>query len=178
MIMRTLISCFTVFVVIGCYSFSFAGEVENPNIMDKVYRDESHCLLVPEIRGKQDNPISCPCRDAIMDARYIYQNYLLTKKDLNLNGIYLTLVDHAQEICAEKYDNIYKNTIAAKWQWNGPKVKRQYPPEREINRIQPDNKGFRTVEYKVTLTYVGASGRVIKFENFTAREILPPNIKK
>ena len=108
----------------------------------------------------------------------MYQNYLFTGKDRNLNGAYLTLMDHAQKVCGEKYDAIYKDTMTEDWHWNGPQVKREYPPEREIYRIQPDSKGFRTVEYKVTVTYVDASGRVIKFENFTAREKLRANIKK
>ena len=40
--------------------------------LDKLYADESHCLVSPEIRSDKDNPISCFCRDAIADARYLY----------------------------------------------------------------------------------------------------------
>jgi len=33
--------------------------------MNKVYKDESHCLTSADMRGERDNPISCFCRDAI-----------------------------------------------------------------------------------------------------------------
>ncbi len=146
--------------------------------MDMVYKDESHCLLAPEIRGKQDKQISCYCRDAIMDARYVYENYLLTGKDQNLNGTYLTLEDKAQEMCDERYSAVVKAIQTKDWQWNGPQVIREYPPEREINQIQPDSKGFRTVKYKGHLTYRDLRGNITKVENFTALDKLPPNIKK
>jgi hypothetical protein len=40
--------------------------------LDKLYADESHCLVRPEIRSDKDNPISRFCRDAIADAWYLY----------------------------------------------------------------------------------------------------------
>ena len=95
--MRTLVSCFTVFVILVWYTLSYAGELGNITKMEKVYLDESRCLVAPEIRGEKDNPISCFCRDAIMDARYVHQNYLV--KDRNLNGAFLTLLDHARQMC-------------------------------------------------------------------------------
>jgi hypothetical protein len=112
-----------------------------------------------------------------MDARYVHENYVITGKDRNLKGVYLTLWDHAQQVCGQNYDFL-KATQTKDWQWNGPQVTREYPPENEINKIHPDMNGFRTVPYKVHLTYVDAKGRVTKVENFTAVEKLPPNFKK
>ena len=145
--------------------------------MDKVYADESHCLVAPEIRRNSDNPISCYCRDAIMDARYVWGNYLLTGKDRNLNGAYLVLWGHAEQMCGKHYDFI-KVTQTEDWQWNGPQVTRKYPPDSEIEQIKPDSRGFRTVKYEVRLNYRDRQGRVAKVENFTAFELLPRNPKK
>jgi hypothetical protein len=172
--MKRLVCFLTLFPILVWHAFSYAEHLRN---MNKVYSDESHCLVAPEIRGKKDNPISCFCRDAITDARYVYENYLLTGRDQNLNGVYLTLVDHAQQTCGEKYD-VYKATQTTEWRWDGPQVIREYPPEREIQKIQPDSKGFRTVEYKVRLTYIDAEGRVIKVDNFTAVDKLPTSPQK
>jgi hypothetical protein len=175
--MRLLVSFFTLFIILVWHILSYAGVLGNSDSMDMVYRDESHCLVAPEIRGEKDNPISCFCRDAIMDARYVYENYLLTGKGRKLIGAYLTLWDHAQQMCGKQY-NVLKATQTKDWQWNGPQVTREYPPESEINQIQPDGKGFRTVEYKVHLTYRDLRGRVTKVENFTALDKLPANTKK
>jgi hypothetical protein len=176
--MKPFVFCFTLFIILTWHTFSYAGILENRNSMDMVYSDESHCLVAPEIRGKQDKPISCYCRDAIMDARYVYENYLLTGKDRNLNGTYLTIEQYAQQMCGEQYDVVVKAIQTKDWQWNGPQVTREYPPERKINQIQPDNKGFRTVKYKVHLTYRDLERIVTKVENFTALDKLPSNIKK
>lgn len=175
--MRPLVFCFTLFFILVWHTFSSAEILGNRDSMDIVYSDESHCLVAPEIRGKQDNPISCYCRDAIVDARYVYGNYLLTGKDRNLNGAYLTLEHHAQQMCGEQYD-VVKAIQTKDWQWNSPQVTREYPPEREINRIQPDSKGFRTVEYKVHLTYRDIGGHVTKVENFDAKESYPAELDK
>jgi len=51
------------------------------NTMDEVYLDQTHCLASPEIRGDKDAPISCFCRDAIAEARYVYFTYILSGKD-------------------------------------------------------------------------------------------------
>ena len=32
--------------------------------LDEIYKDETHCLLGPEIRSEKDKPISCYSRDA------------------------------------------------------------------------------------------------------------------
>ena len=175
--MRTLVYYFTVFVILVWHALSYAGILGNIDNMDSIYSDESHCLVAPEIRGKKDNPISCYCRDAIMDARYVYRNYVGPGKDRNLNGAYLTLEDHAKRMCGEQYD-VLKAIQTEGWQWDGPQVTREYPPERELLIIQPDNKGSRTIEYKVHLVYFDKGGRVIKVENLTVVDKLPPNPKK
>jgi hypothetical protein len=176
-IMKLLICFFILFFILVWHASSYAGELEKINKMNKVYSDESRCLVAPEIRGEKDNSVSCFCRDAIMDARYVYESYLLTGKDRNLNGVYLTLVDHARQMCGEKY-NVYNATQTKGWEWDGPQVTREYPPERDLLKIKPDSKGFRTVEYKVHLIYLDKGGRVIKVDNFTALEKLPPEPKK
>jgi len=51
-------------------------QAQFPSDLDKVYADESHCLTSPEIRSDEDNPISCFCRDAIVEARYLYFTYV------------------------------------------------------------------------------------------------------
>jgi hypothetical protein len=174
--MTTLAGCLAVFVILVVQAyFSYAGGPRSK--MQKVYLDESRCLVAPEIRGERDRSISCFCRDAIMDARYLYENYLLTGKDRNLNGAYLGLVDHAARICGEKFD-VYNATQKRGWQWEGPQVKREYPPDTEILKIQPDSKAFRTVTYKVHLMYLDKDGREIKVEDFTAPEKLPQDFMK
>ena len=175
--MKRLVCFFTLFLILEWPIFSYAWEFVNMNKMDMVYSDESHCLVAHEIRGQDDNSISCFCRDAIMDARYVYENYLLTQRDTNLNGVFLTLVEHAQLMCGEKFD-VYKATQNTEWQWNGPQVMREYPPEKEINDIQPDSKGFRTVAYKVRLIYRDSKGIVIKVEKFPSLDRLPLNTTK
>lgn len=172
--MRFLFSYLILFTIFAWNSPSYAEILGN---MDKVYSDTSHCLVAPEIRGDKDNPISCYCRDAIMDARYIYENYLITGKDRNLNGPYLTLEIRAHQMCGEDYD-VLKAIQTKGWDWNGPEVTRQYPSDREIHQIQPDSKGFRTVKYKVHLTYHDSNGHVRKVEDYTALDRLPPNPQK
>ena len=175
-IMRKFAYCLAFFVILwGQASFSHAGEPSDT--IEKVYLDESHCLVAPEVRGERDRSISCFCRDAIADARYLYKNYFLTGKDRNLNGAYLGLVDHATRVCGEKFD-VYNATQKEGWQWEGPRVKREYPPDTEILKIKPDSKGFRTVTYKVHLTYLDKDGRKIKVEDFAAEEKLPENFMK
>ena len=80
-------------------------------------------------------------------------------------------------MCGEKFD-VYNATQNTEWQWNGPQVMREYPPEKEINEIQPDSKGFRTVVYKVRVIYHDSKGIIIKTENFPTLDRLPPNSKK
>jgi len=114
--------------------------------MDKIYADQGHCLALPEIRSDKDNPISCYCRDAIVDARYVYFTYLLPGKDRNLNGIFLALQMHAQGICGKNMDDVMKATETENWKWGGPEVVRNYPPDSEIKRMSPDSNGFSSCE--------------------------------
>ena len=68
--------------------------------MDKVYMDESHCLTAADIRSDNDNGVSCFCRDAIADARYVYFTCVLSGKDWNLKGIFLDLQRNAADKCS------------------------------------------------------------------------------
>jgi hypothetical protein len=177
-IMKPRVFGFTLFIaILVWHTFSYAGILGNGDNLHMVYSDESHCLVAPELRGKIDDPISCYCRDAIIDARYVYETYLRTGGDGNLNGAYLTLEHHAQQMCGEQYD-VVKAIQTKGWQWSGPQVTREYPPEREINQIQPDSKGFRTVEYKVHLTYRDPGGHVTRVETLTGLDKLLANTKK
>lgn len=141
--------------------------------LNKVYADESHCLLPNEVRADSDKPISCYCRDAIVDVRYVWENYLVTRSDPNLNGAYWTLEIHARRMCSKHYD-VLDAIRTNDWQWNGPQVTRKYPAQGKIEKIKPDSRGFRKVEYEVQLTYRDRQGHVTKVENFTAFELLPP----
>jgi hypothetical protein len=141
--------------------------------MDKVYTDESHCLVAPEIRSSKDNPVSCYCRDAIADARYVYFSYLLSGKDRNLNGTFLALQRNATEMCGLDYDAITTATETENWKWSGPEVVRTYPSDKEIARISPDKNGFRLVRYNARLIYRDEQGRTTKAEDFTAVDRIP-----
>jgi hypothetical protein len=142
--------------------------------LDAIYRDESHCLVGPEIRNEKHKLLSCYCRDALMDARYVYLTYLLSQKDRNLNGTYLTLESNATQICGKGYD-VHRAVHDTDWRWDGPAVTRKYPPDGEIAKLKPDDRGWRTVEYKVELVYRDPQGRPLaEVESFTAVDMLPP----
>jgi hypothetical protein len=132
--------------------FNRAKDIFPLTALDKIYKDETHCLVGAEIRSDSDEPISCYCRDALSDARYVYQTYLFSGKDLNLNGTYLTLWSHAAQECGKDFD-VSRATHDADWRWNGPEVVRTYPTDREIEQLKPDRFGFRTVRYKIELVY-------------------------
>jgi len=144
--------------------------------LDKVYRDETHCLEGPETRSAADKRISCYCRDALADAQYVYRTYLITHKDRNLNGTYLRLAESAQQECGNEFDDVHDATMGV-WKWNGPEVTRIYPPDSSIEQIKPDSNGFRTVTYQVRLTYREARFQGAKVETFSAVERLPPDFK-
>lgn len=144
--------------------------------LDSIYRDETHCLTLREIRGQADNPKSCYCRDALADANYMNQTYLLSGKDFNLTGIYFTLLAHAQEMCGDAYD-VSGAADKKDWRWNGPEVRRVYPSNRSIEQIKPDDRGFRSVRYEVQLTYRDQQGGVAKVERYKATERLPADFK-
>lgn len=171
-----------VLMVIGVFALLFSqtpGKTpEHPfdNELIKIYRDESHCLTAPEIRSDNDKPSSCYCRDTLADMRYMWNTYLLTEKDSNLNGAFLSLVTYATLQCGPTYPP-YAVT-EQDWQWDGPKVLRNYLADEVIQQLKPDEKGFRTVPYQVQLIYRDAKRKVVKVESFTAYEKLPPNWKK
>ncbi len=150
------------------------------NTLNQTYQDESHCLVLPEIRGAQDKPISCYCRDTLVDARYLWQTYVADTaphKDLNLFGTMLSLEELGRQKCGDDYD-VHGKAEAKDWRWDGPEVSRTYPTDSEIEHLKADSRGLRTVAYDVSLTYRDSRGRVTKVERFTAFERLPPNIKK
>jgi hypothetical protein len=141
-----------------------------------VYGDESHCLTSPDIRGDSDNRISCFCRDAIVDARYVYFKYLLSGKDDNLNGPYIRLIGAISNTCGKGIDS-FDVAQRKDWKWDGPEVVRSYPPDGVINRIRPEEKSGkpvgRWVPFTVQLVYRDAQGRVTKTENYSSREFEP-----
>jgi hypothetical protein len=145
--------------------------------LNKVYEDETHCLVAPEIRNAKDKPISCYCRDAVTDARYVYQTYILSQKDSNLNGTYLTLESETSEWCGKGYD-VYQATRETGWRWNGPEVIRRYPTDSEIEQIKPNSFGARAVRYTVELVYRDSRGRRVSGESLTAVETFPPKGNK
>jgi hypothetical protein len=153
------------------YSQTITAQIGKNNL-NETYKDESHCLTTPEIRGESDNSLSCFCRDAVADARYLYQTYLSTQKDQNLNGAYLQLVSTASKICGNGFD-VLDATQSKDWRWNGPEVNRTYPSESAISQLKPDSRGFQTVEFEVRLTFRDPYGLVTKVENFKALKRLP-----
>jgi hypothetical protein len=145
--------------------------------LNKIYADESHCLTGPEIRSEKDGPISCYCRDAIVDARYVWQTYLITGRDSNLNGTELTLQGNATQMCGEHYD-VHKAVVADDWKWNGPEVVRTSPPDDVLLQIKPDSHGVVHYEYTVVILQRDSSGHIVKTESFTARDMVPLKLLK
>lgn len=147
------------------------------NKMDEIYGDQSHCLTLPEIRSDKDASISCYCRDAIAEGRYVYFSYLLSGKDQNLNGPFLALQELAKQQCSQDYDAIHDATETNDWKWNGPEVVRTYPADDVVERIEPVNKEGkpigRWVPFTVQLVYRDAQGHVIRTENYSSREFDP-----
>jgi hypothetical protein len=101
--MRALVCCLIGSVIFVWQALSYAGILGNVD-MNTIYKDQSHCIVAPELRGEEENRISCYCRDSIVDARYVYGTYVLEGKDRNLNGAYLTFEDHARQMCGDRYD--------------------------------------------------------------------------
>ena len=111
-----------------------------------------------------------------MDARYVYLTYLLPGKDENLNGTYLALQEHAQQMCGKDFD-VNSATMLEKWKWLGPEVVRTYPPDSVIERISPEMKDGkpvgRWVPFTVQLVYRDEQGRVTRTDNYASREFDP-----
>lgn len=148
---------------------------DSETALNKIYKDESHCLVAPEIRSEKDNPISCYCRDAIVDARYVHYTYVDSGKDRNLSGVVLTLVGNIEQMCGETGKNLngWEPLLARNWKWDGPEVVRSYPPDSEIDRIAPDSAWFRNVRYKLRLIFHDQQGQLSRVENFSALDRLP-----
>lgn len=148
--------------------------------LDNIYKDEGHCLVGPEIRSDKDNHISCYCRDAIVDARYVHYTYVDSNRDRNLNGVVLTLVGHIQQMCGREGDNFngWEPLLDRNWKWNGPEVVRTYPPDDVLRQMKPDSRGLIHYEYTVVLLQRDSSGQVVKTESFTAKDIIMANLLK
>jgi hypothetical protein len=144
--------------------------------MDRLYRDEGHCLTLADMRGDRDKRISCFCRDAIADARYVYFRYLLQGKDSNLNGVFLRLTNDIQEECGQDL-NGFSVAVDKDWKWDGPEVSRTYPAGDVIKRIKPELKDGRAVgrwvPFVLQLIYHDGQGRVTRTENYSSREFIP-----
>lgn len=154
------------------------------NSLNDIYRDESHCLIGPEIRSDNDGPISCYCRDDLVNARYVWQTYLappkrdsLRGKDENLHGVEVTLQRDAYESCGKEYD-IHSAVEAEDWKWKGPEVVRTYPPDDVLRQIKPDSHGMIHYEYTVVLLHRDSSGKVVKTESFAAQDMVPLELLK
>lgn len=146
-----------------------------PTDMDKVYKDESHCLTSADMRGERDNPISCFCRDAIVDARYVYVTYILPAKDRNLKGVFLRLATHIDVTCGPDYEGL-EVAMQKDWKWNGPEVVRTYPPDDVIKRIKPESNTKlveRWVPFTVQLVYRNVQGQMTRTETYSSRELIP-----
>ena len=124
---------------LSCVPCLLAQDASREKTLDSIYKDESHCLTEADIRADSDYSISCWCRDSIVDARYVYFQYLLPGKDPNLNGTFLALTSHIRESCGKGYDGL-KIAMNPDWKWNGPEVVRIYPPDEVIKRIAPEKK--------------------------------------
>lgn len=144
--------------------------------IDKIYKDESHCLTAADMRGDKDMPISCFCRDAVADARYVYFTYLLSGKDANLNGVFLSLEAAIPRTCGPGYD-AYSAATRQEWKWKGPEVVRTYPSDDVIRRIKPQTRAGkvtgRWVPFMVQLVYRDGQGHVARTENYSSREFIP-----
>lgn len=164
-----------------CLLTAFVFLIRTPLLgqeLDKVYRDESHCLTEPDMRGDQDALISCYCRDAIVEARYVYSSYLITFKDRNLNGPFLHLAARISQECGDDKDGMELG-MQKNWQWNGPEVVRTYPSNDVIKRIkkEPMRKGATTlgrwVPYTIVLICRDKDARETKTETYSSREFIP-----
>jgi hypothetical protein len=158
-----------------------------PTELGRIYADESHCLVAPEIRSVKDSPISCQCRDAIADARYVHSTYILTGKDRNLTRILLALQRYAGEMCSRDaaealepdfISKIHAATMEKNWKWDGPEVVRTYPPDEVIRQIKPDSRGMISVQYTVVILQRDSQGQVTRSESFSAVDRILPALLK
>jgi len=150
------------------------GTTEGSPTLDKIYRDESHCLTIADMRGDQDKHTSCFCRDAIIEARYVHFTY--ASKDPNLDGVFLALVDRIQQQCGQAYAAL-DVAMRENWRWNGPEVVRTYPSDDIISRIGATPLGgkavARSVPFTIQLIYRDDKGHVTRTENYSSAEMIP-----
>jgi hypothetical protein len=141
--------------------------------LDKVYADESHCLTDSDMRGDQDLPLSCWCRDALVDLRYVYATYVdvsSPKHDANMDGPLLQLYHQVYQSCGHDAYNPVTVRKDSKWQWPGPEVVRTYPPDEVIARIQPEQRKdgkWRGRPFTVQLVFRDGQGHVTRTENYS-----------
>jgi hypothetical protein len=145
--------------------------------LTKLYQDETQCLTAADMRGDKDMSISCWCRDAIVDWRYVYFTYILPGKDRNLNGTLLTLEQNVRNKCGERYQALLEAAGRANWRWDGPEVVRTYPSDDVISRISPETRdgkpSGRWVPFTIQLIYRDSQGNITKTENYSSREFIP-----
>lgn len=160
-----------------------APSVDGLSSLDKVYSDETHCLTSADMRGDRDLSISCWCRDAIVEARYVFFNYVSIEsgpKDPNLKGIFLRLEGNIPQNCGPEYQQKTDGVARVKdWRWNGPEVVRTYPSDEAVSRIKPEpyTKGGKSVgrwvPFTIQLVYKDAHGLILRTENYSSREYIP-----
>ena len=146
--------------------------------LDAVYYDQTHCLTAADMRGEQDMRMSCWCRDAIVDARYVYFTYVRfgSKYDANMSGPVLGLEAHINQVCGEGVDKAVEVTERESWRWPGPEVVRTYPSDDVVARIKPEERGktlWRGIPFTVQLVYRDGQGRITRTETYSSVEWEP-----
>lgn len=167
--------------LIALLALCLAGTVHAQDVgpnsdLQKIYADESHCLLDNELRNVDDQALSCSCRDALVQARYIYKTYFTTGKDPNLDGVYVEMGIRALRVCG-KDNSKFSDTGDDHWNWNGPEVIRTYLTDSEVERFPPDDSGWRRAPYSVKLIFHDEQGRVTKVELYTSSQAVSPKWK-
>jgi hypothetical protein len=166
--------------IVSAILFSGIVAVCQENGSNKIYDDQSHCLLDFERRSDNDIPISCYCKNAIAEARYVHYTYVLSGKDPNLTGVALSLMDRAGEACGKNGMDYHIWTLIhdANWKWDGPEVVRTYPPDEVMRQLKPNGDGMIPIHYTVVLLQRDSQGHVTKTENYAAVEMWPAGILK
>jgi len=177
-LISAIVSCLS-FLIIQGNSFGQDDLKQSSLTLDDIYIDESRCLTMADMRGERDRHISCFCRDAIVDARYVYSTYITTGKDHNLNGVFLTLENNITQTCGDSFDTSGM-ARSKEWKWYGPEVSRTYPSDEVIERIKPETRNGRAVgrwvPFTIQLIYRDEQGQVTRTENYSRSEfflILP-----
>ena len=141
--------------------------------LDKIYTDEGHCLTDADIRSDNDMPISCWCRDAIADLRYVYSNYFefrSPRRDVNMAGPILQLEKNARHVCGDDAYNLSNVEDDANWRWPGPEVVRSFPPEEVIARIKSEmrnGKKWRGTPFSVQLVFRDSQNHITRTDTYS-----------